>query len=91
MSGRTVPASMQPHAAYVAWRPRYVTEAIEFVSNSLVDYLRHASRYFCALILAVPASMAQVSQFEGLPIQCQCRTHQCSSYTQSAMVGRSDA
>jgi outer membrane protein insertion porin family len=52
----------------VAWPPRYVTEAVEFVSNSLVDYLRHASRYFCALILAAPTCLAQVSQFEGLPI-----------------------
>jgi outer membrane protein insertion porin family len=38
------------------------------VSNSVVDYLSHARRYLCALILAVPACLAQISQFEGLPI-----------------------
>ena len=33
-----------------------------------MDYLRHASKYLCALILTAPGCLAQVSQFEGRPI-----------------------
>ncbi len=38
------------------------------MSNSVVDHLCHARRYLCALILAGLPCLAQVSQFEGLPI-----------------------
>ncbi len=38
------------------------------MSNNAVGYLCHASRYFCALTLAATGCVAQVSQFEELPI-----------------------